>query len=355
MGQRVGIPGQDPGVEPSIRPVRDPQAGEIGDQRPAHQRHERGVPGERPGDLATHDRRCHRQRTRNVPGQAPQQRRGEHGGGEGQPVDQPPPGTGDGRTEVARQQDLVVRSRPAVRARPRPSQPEARTRARPREHDLRHVRARGHRHVGAACERIALRAQHDVAVERDGHLAAATRPQAVRTGARRPHLAGPAQGPFARGGQVTQIGTGDVDRAHRRGSDRSARVGHGSHQPRRRPQGNHHRQRRQDDEKSHQQRTHRAPRARTAGERGHDGEDHRGAGQGQRAHVEERARPHRRPTQHREHEQPDQDGDAGAREGGGDAPHARGRARPTSPLTRARRRASDSSGRGARRASATAR
>ena len=82
------------------------------------------------------------------------------------------------------------------------------------------------------------------------------------------------------------------------------------------------RQARQHHADGHQQRTHRAPRARTAGERGHDGEEDGRARQRQRAHVEERARPHRRPAQHREHDQADQQGDAGARGRGDRALHA---------------------------------
>ena len=85
------------------------------------------------------------------------------------------------------------------------------------------------------------------------------------------------------------------------------------------------------------QRPHRTARARTAGQGGHHREDHRRPGQAQRAHVEKRPRPHRGPAQDGQHEEPEQDGDAGARGGVGRAPHARGRPCPRRRLTPAGR------------------
>jgi hypothetical protein len=307
----------------------------VRDQGPAHERDQRGVACEQPADLAARDRRRDGRRTRNVPGQAPQHRRHEDGDHQRERVRRPPPGAGDGRTQVARQQDLVVRARAPVAVRPRPSQAQARARARAREDDLGPMRPRRDRHLGPAREGIAFRAQDGVAVEDDGHLSASARPQAVDAGARRAHLAFPAQGPFAGGGQMVEVGAGDVDgAARRRRPDGPPRVGHRRHQPRRRPQRDHDRQRGQRRAQRDEPGAHRAAGARSARQRGDDGEDHRGTGQGQRPHVHERPRPHRRPAQHREHDEPDAQGNAGACEGGDEAPHEERRRRPRGRITR---------------------
>src|SRR5439155_1573839 len=65
--QRVDVPGEDPRVETAVRPVHHPGVGEVEDERPAHQRHENGVAGEREDDLTPRDRRRRGQRAGPLP------------------------------------------------------------------------------------------------------------------------------------------------------------------------------------------------------------------------------------------------------------------------------------------------
>ena len=233
--QRVGVPGEDPRVQPAVRAVGHPVAGEVGQQRPAHRRHRGEVAGHRPRDLARGDRARHGQRQRPVPGQ-----REDEAGARRRPGR-------SARTSVSRHRQPPARRRAAAagssrRIRAGPSSPAgaagpARCAAGSRRAG---ASPAGEADVRARRQRIRLgRAQDGASVDVHLHGAAPRGPEPVP-----PRLAAPRADPTSGSstcadGVDAEVAADDVDGAGRQRGQRPRRPLDRRGQPRASPRRHH--------------------------------------------------------------------------------------------------------------------
>ena len=325
-GHGVRVPGQHPRDQPPVGTVHHAQADRVGDERPAHEREQRGVAGQRGRRFGSAERRGRAHAAWRVPGQRHHQRAQERGRHQRQDVGGDPPPAYVLRAQGSRGDRLVA----AVG--PRPAQAEARARTGARERHPQVMGARADRDVRAGAQVLARRVQHARAAQLHFDPSPAGRPQPIGTARRRAQRALPPEGPLADRLQGAQPRAVHHDGSGRQRAQRTERAGGLGRQPRRGTQPHDTRQERQGEGQGDGERAprSRAPRARAHG--GERGQRDRGPEQRERPHVPGRRGLDGRPAQHRQGDQRDQERGPPARGPRQKADHAAGPA-----LSRARR------------------
>ncbi len=170
--ESVGVPGQDPRVEPAIGPVDRPRAGEVAGEGPAHGDEQHGVAGGRHGQL-TDGRRCRRRRAaRPVPGEGKDESCGEARQSERSEVDRPPDDRCAPRPEVTRRDHLAAPC-------PRPAEAQSRGGSAIFEPDVERHGAAPEAQIDSRVEDVPLGREHGTPVQVDLDPASARDPQPV--------------------------------------------------------------------------------------------------------------------------------------------------------------------------------
>ena len=328
VAERVDVPGQDPCVEPSVGPVGHAGVGEVEDERPAHERHEGGVAGQREADLARRHPRRRGQRARPRPRRHEDDHSGQGRYREREQVDETPAEPPAGGPQVAGRDHPVA---PAVR----PAEAKARSGPDPVQDDVEPMLSRREADVAPGPEGIALGGQRRPAVEAHLHAPAAGHPETVRARlvhAQRPR---PPERPAPHWRQVTQERPVHLDRAGRQPADDRRCVGDLGGQTGGGAQPDDESQRRGAREEGKDERTDRTRRPLAGRQRDQHRQQHCRSRQRQRPYGQRRLGVDGAPAEHGEDQESDDEGEGGAeRVGEPGAPHYGSGSMPRPSATR---------------------